>query len=204
MNILGAGSEKTSRSGKYTGLGSIVLAVVFLVALVIAANNNTVLGWVIAAIAFGWLALSTLVYVGVHKAARFGADQVRKAQAQFAQTSGNASSGNAADGAGTRLVSDDGTAERDKVRDMKLDHSFKIIGVQIGVINEYQGKDQGMVDRALETIEITAHNGRGMIDPNFEARERRAGTGTATATGTGTGTGAGANGDEPVSGVIID
>jgi hypothetical protein len=195
MNILGTGSEKTSRTGKYTGLGSIVLAVVFLVALVLAANNNTVVGWVIAVIAFAWLALSTLVYIGVHKAARFGADQVRKAQAQFAQASGNAT-----DGAGTRLVSDDAAAaERDKVRDMKLDHSFKIIGVQIGVINEYAGKDQGMVDRALETIEITAHNGRGMIDPNFEARERRASAGQAPAA-----TSAGDDGDEPVSGVVLD
>lgn len=196
MNTLGTGSEKTSRSGKYTGLGSIVLAVVFLVALVLAANNNTVLGWVIAAIAFGWLALSTLVYIGVHKAAKFGADQVRKAQAQFAQASG----GSGADGAGTRLVSDAAApSESQKVRDMKLDHSFKIIAVQIGVINEYQGKDQGMVDRALETIEITAHNGRGMIDPNFEARERHAGAGSQGAGKSGDG-----NGDEPVSGVIID
>jgi hypothetical protein len=43
----------------------------------------------------------------------------------------------------------------------------------VGVVNEYQGKDQGIVERALETIDITARNGRGMINPNWEAQEAK-------------------------------
>ena len=203
MTSLGTG--KMSTPGKFTGVGTIVLAIVFLVALVFAANNSTVLGWVIAAIAFGWLALSTVVYIGVHKAAAFGARQVALAQAQMAQ--------------------------HNSEREMKLEHSFKIISVQVGVVNEYLGKDDQMVARALETIEITATNGRGMINPNWEAQEakmdaamakknagREAASGTATAGTAAAGAAAPASGttaapkaapgtgpdEEPVSGVIID
>ncbi|MCU6481725.1 hypothetical protein QO003_003443 [Arthrobacter silviterrae] len=168
MTSLGTG--KTGKPGKFTGLGTVVLAIVFLVAMVFAANNSTVLGWVIAVIAFGWLVLSTLVYIGVHRAAAFGARQVKLVQAEMAQR--NSAGGPA--GGGTTLVSDDGgTRQAAKARELKLDHSFKIISVQVGVVNEYQGKDQGMVERALETIDITARNGRGMINPNWEAQEAK-------------------------------
>lgn len=193
-----------SKPGKFSGLGTIVLAIVFLVALVFAANNSTVLGWVIAVIAFGWLLLSTFVYIGVHKAAAFGARQVALAQAQMAQQN----SANAPADGGTHLVSQDsGSRSAEKARDLKLDHSFKIINVQIGVVNEYLGKDPEMVARALETINITAANGRGMINPNWEAQEakmdaamdkknaERAAARESAFTG---------EGDEPVSGVIID
>lgn len=193
-----------SKPGKFSGLGTIVLAIVFLVALVFAANNSTVLGWVIAIIAFGWLLLSTFVYIGVHKAAAFGARQVALAQAQMAQQN----SANAPADGGTHLVSQDsGSRSAEKARDLKLDHSFKIINVQIGVVNEYLGKDPEMVARALETINITAANGRGMINPNWEAQEakmdaamnkknaERAAAAESPTNG---------EGDEPVSGVIID
>ncbi|WP_449372055.1 hypothetical protein [Arthrobacter psychrolactophilus] len=202
MTSLGTG--KMSKPGKFSGLGTIVLAIVFLVALVFAANNSTVLGWVIAIIAFGWLLLSTFVYIGVHKAAAFGARQVALAQAQMAQQN----SANAPADGGTRLVSQDsGSRSAEKARDLKLDHSFKIINVQIGVVNEYLGKDPEMVARALETINITAANGRGMINPNWEAQEakmdaamdkknaERAAAQESASTG---------EGDEPVSGVLID
>lgn len=194
-----------TKPGKFTGLGTIVLAIVFLVAIVFAANNSTVLGWVIAVIAFGWLALSTLVYIGVHKAAAFGARQVKLAQAEMAQrTSAKAP----ADG-GTRLVSDDaGSRQAAKARELKLDHSFKIISVQIGVVNEYLGKDDAMVARAMETIDITARNGRGMVNPNWEAQEARMDAAmekknAARAGETRPGT-RGTDGDEPVSGVVLD
>jgi len=168
MTSLGTG--KSGKPAKFTGLGTVVLAIVFLVAMVFAANNSTVLGWVIAVIAFGWLVLSTLVYIGVHRAAAFGARQVKLVQAEMAQR--NSAGGPA--GGGTTLVSDDGgTRQAAKARELKLDHSFKIISVQVGVVNEYQGKDQGMVERALETIDITARNGRGMINPNWEAQEAK-------------------------------
>ncbi|AIY03490.1 hypothetical protein ART_3891 [Arthrobacter sp. PAMC 25486] len=197
-----------SKPGKFTGVGTIVLAAVFLVALVFAANNSTVLGWIIAAIALGWLVLSTFVYIGVHKAAAFGARQVALAQAQMAQHN----SASAPSDGGTRLVSQDsGSRTAEKAREMKLDHSFKIISVQVGVVNEYLGKDAEMVARALDTIDITATNGRGMINPNWEAQEakmdaamakknaeRQAENAQEAKTATA------GDGDEPVSGTIID
>ena len=197
-----------TKPSKFTGLGTIVLAIVFLVAMVFAANNNTVLGWVIAVIAFGWLALSTLVYIGVHKAAAFGARQVKLAQAEMSQRN---SAKAPADG-GTRLVSDDvGSRSAAKARELKLDHSFKIISVQVGMVNDYLGKDDAMVARALETIDITAHNGRGLVNPNWEAQEAKmdAAMDRKNAARTG-GTQAGRDattgpddGDEPVSGVVV-
>ena len=218
MTSLGTG--KMTKPGKFTGVGTIVLAIVFLVALVFAANNSTVLGWIIAAVAFGWLVLSTAVYIGVHKAAAFGARQVALAQAQMAQQN----SANAPSDAGTHLISQDsGSRSAQKAREMKLDHSFKIISVQIGVVNEYLGKDPQMVARALETIDITAINGRGMINPDWEAQETKmdaamikknaerkaaadaatAETGSRAPSGTTPGASSGTD-DEPVSGVIID
>ncbi|PXA69405.1 hypothetical protein CVS29_02320 [Arthrobacter psychrochitiniphilus] len=198
-----------SKPSKFTGLGTIVLAIVFLVAVVMAANNFTVLGWVIAAIALGWLVLSTAVYIGVHKAAAFGARQVALAQAQMAQQN----SANAPSDGGTHLVSQDsGSRSAQKAREMKLDHSFKIISVQIGVVNEYLGKDPEMVARALDTIDITATNGRGMINPNWEEQEakmdaamlkknaERQGENPRNATRPAQS----GDGEEPVSGVIID
>ena len=191
-----------SKPGKFSGLGTIVLAIVFLVALVFAANNSTVLGWIIAVIALGWLVLSTFVYIGVHKAAAFGARQVALAQAQMAQQN----SSNAGSDGGTRLVSQDsGSRTAEKARDMKLDHSFKIITVQVGVVNEYLGKDPEMVARALETIEITATNGRGMINPNWEAQEAKMDAAMAKKNAERAQEAQGADGgDEPVSGIVID
>ncbi len=191
-----------SKPGKFSGLGTIVLAIVFLVALVFAANNSTVLGWIIAVIALGWLVLSTFVYIGVHKAAAFGARQVALAQAQMAQQN----SSNAGSDGGTRLVSQDsGSRTAEKARDMKLDHSFKIITVQVGVVNEYLGKDPEMVARALETIEITATNGRGMINPNWEAQEAKMDAAMAKKNAERAQEAQGTDGgDEPVSGVVID
>ena len=55
----------------------------------------------------------------------------------------------------------------DPLRDTKLDHSFKIAQVQVRVVREQlaagEGMDREMVDRALETIDITASNARDMI-----------------------------------------
>jgi hypothetical protein len=68
--------------------------------------------------------------------------------------------------AGGTAVVEEQVAKANAVRDEKLDHSFKIVQVQAKVVRDYLGKDEGMVERALETIEITAHNGRGMIRKN--------------------------------------
>ncbi|MCZ2403045.1 hypothetical protein IV498_07575 [Paenarthrobacter sp. Z7-10] len=203
MSTLGTGpfskdSDKTRRPGKWAAAGPIVLAAVFLLALVLAANHNDVLGWVIVVVAFGWLVLATFVYIGVYKAAKFGADQVRTAQAHLA-AAGSARQGSGApeSGAGTRLLNDDSG----NVRDLKLDHSFKIIQVQAGVLEDGLGHgaaaiDRDKVDRALETIRITAHNGRGMI--GVQVTPAAAGTGSSR-----TNNPAGDDG-EPVRGVVID
>ncbi|ABY22047.1 hypothetical membrane protein [Renibacterium salmoninarum ATCC 33209] len=163
MFSLGSQQTPGKRPGRWAAVGPIILAVVFLVALVMAANNNTVLGWVIAVIALAWLILATLVYVGVYKAARFGAEQVRRATSSMQKQTST-------DDAGTRLVAE--SAPSDGARDMKLDHSFKIIQVQAREIQkvlalsndaETGAQRKEKIERALETIEITAHNGRDMI-----------------------------------------
>lgn len=70
-------------------------------------------------------------------------------------------------------------------RNLKLDHSFKIVQVQARVIKQELAKgqeaDTEMVDRALETLEITAHNGRDMLAEHV-GRKRKTGTRTTTAT----------------------
>ena len=61
---------------------------------------------------------------------------------------------------GTAVIDEDTRANADQ----KLDHSFKIIQVQAGISRlPRQGEPRAWWTRALETIEITAHNGRGMI-----------------------------------------
>lgn len=179
---------KNRRPGWVGAAGPVLLAVVFLVALVLAANNNTVLGWIIAAIALGWLILATLVYVGVARAARFGADQMRRAQQNLAQQNMTQQGRD-----NTRLVDEQ---LRDGVQDMKLDHSFKIVQVQARVITEQldaageAGLDEAardMVGRALETIQITSHNARDMLGGQEEER---------CPEGKG-------EGGEPISGVVV-
>ena len=73
--------------------------------------------------------------------------------------------------------------ERDSLLDEKLDHSFKIIEVQKRVIADERAKgpsaDEDMINRALETIEITASNARDMIRP-----DRRGSSSSETVSGT--------------------
>jgi hypothetical protein len=170
MYSLGTSRKKSGRPTRWAGTGTVVLALVFLVALVFAANNNDVLGWVLAVTAFGWLVLSTVVYIGVYKAAKFGASQVRQAQASLATATGAGGSAGGRTGAtaGTTVIDETPSSG---VRDIKLEHSFKIIEVQARVIAEGlaagdAGRDR--VERALETISITASNGRGMLKPDAD------------------------------------
>jgi len=141
---------------KAGSIGMAVMVLVFLFAVVFAANQNDVIGWIIAIIALGWLVLATFVVFGVRGATRKAQEKFATIQADMA---GRASRG---PNGGTALVEEEPTRVN-AVRDQKLDHSFKIVQVQARVIRDYLGKDSGMVERALETIEITAHNGRGMI-----------------------------------------
>lgn len=134
-----------------------VMVTVFLVAVVFAANQNDVVGWFVVVISLGWLLLSAFLVFGLKRGAAKMTDQLKAA------TAAAASRGQSSEP--VAVVVDEATRNRD----MKLDHSFKIIQVQVGVVNEYRAQDgedaKGMVERALETIEITASNARDMMKP---------------------------------------
>ncbi|HEY8701770.1 MAG TPA: hypothetical protein VIM08_12560 [Arthrobacter sp.] len=185
------GSSKSSshsrpRKGGFTllrisGPGMMLFVIAFVVAVIFAANQNDVVGWVVAIIAGFWLALAAFVVFSIQKAAKKAGAKLSEAQNAFNAATGRAPSSSAADHGGTRVVS--ARTESDEVRDLKLDHSFKIVQVQVRVVEQERAKgeaaDHETIRRALETIEITATNARDMI--------RSAG-------GTG----------DPVSGTIID
>lgn len=173
-----AGKNPMFRIG---GLGMTVFIIAFLVAVIFAANQNDVVGWVVAVIAFFWLALASFVVFSIQKAAKRAGAKINEAQNAFNSAVGRAPSAGSADHGGTRVVGE--RREADEVRDMKLDHSFKIVQVQVRVVEQERAKgeasDQDTIRRALETIEITATNARDMIK-------------------------SGGGSGEPVSGTIID
>jgi hypothetical protein len=132
-------------------VGMAIMLVVFLVAVVFAANQNDVIGWLVVLISLGWLFIFSYVVFTLRGAARKAADRINEAQQSFSGAPVRRGQAAGAPNGATR------------VRDTKLDHSFKIVQVQVGVVREYLGKDEGMVERALETIEITSHNARSMM-----------------------------------------
>jgi hypothetical protein len=166
---------------RLSGPGMMVFVIAFVVAVIFAANQNDVVGWVVAVIAAFWLALAAFVVFSIQKAAKKAGAKLNEAQNAFNAATGRAPSSGSADHGGTRLVKS--RSEADEVRDLKLDHSFKIVQVQVRVVEQERAKgeaaDQDTIRRALETIEITATNARDMIKSSGGA-------------------------DEPVSGTIID
>lgn len=157
-----------------------LVIIAFLVAVIFAANQNDVVGWVVAVVSFGWLALATYVVVSIRRAAKRAGAKLAEARDAFTGAAGRGPSEARADQGGTRVISE--RSESDAVRDLKLDHSFKIVQVQARVIEEERAKpdaNQDTINRALETIAITAANAREMLK---------------SAPG----------GDQPVSGTIID
>lgn len=131
-------------------LGMFLMLLVFLVAVVFAANQNDVVGWLVVLVSLGWLLIFTFVVFSVRAAAKNAGARLNGVQESLNRAAGRPS------GSGLGL------------RDEKLDHSFKIVQVQVGVVRSQLGRapgeaDHDMVDRALETIEITAHNARGML-----------------------------------------
>jgi hypothetical protein len=102
-------------------------------------------------ISLGWLLIFSYVVLSLRGAARKAADRLQ-AHGGFGAAGSSAVTPGAAD----------------RARDLKLDHSFKIVQVQVGVVRDYLGKDEGMVERALETIEITSHNARSMMQGSSE------------------------------------
>ncbi len=166
---------------RISGLGMAVFIIAFVVAVIFAANQNDVVGWVIAIIAFFWLALAAFVVLSIQRAAKKAGAKLTEAQNAFNSAAGLAPSPSGSGRGGTRLVAERSNA--DEVRDLKLDHSFKIVQVQVRVVEKEREKgaagNQDTIARALETIEITATNARDMIKSS------------------------GGN-DQPVSGTIID
>jgi len=166
---------------RISGPGMMVFVIAFIVAVIFAANQNDVVGWVVAVIAAFWLALAAFVVFSIQKAAKKAGAKLNEAQNAFNAATGRAPSSGSADHGGTRLVQS--RSDADEVRDLKLDHSFKIVQVQVRVVEQERAKggtaDQDTIRRALETIEITATNARDMIKSSGGA-------------------------DEPVSGTIID
>jgi hypothetical protein len=152
MQSLGSNGRPAGRglSMRMGSAGMAIMLVVFLVAVVFAANQNDVVGWLVVIISLGWLLVFSFVVFSLRSAARKAA-----ARLQGSGFGGPGSSSTA-------------PAAADRGRDMKLDHSFKIVQVQVGVVREYLGKDEGMVERALETIEITSHNARSMMKGSTE------------------------------------
>lgn len=138
-----------------TGIVFAVMVTVLLVALVFAANQNDVIGWIIVVIAGGWLLLALIVVIAFSRGARKLGNAVDSARADVAAHRSTASGG-------TAVVDEDTHG-----RNLKLDHSFKIVQVQVRVIQQEMAKgaesDTEMVERSLETMEITAHNARDML-----------------------------------------
>jgi hypothetical protein len=161
-------SSKPARGGfslfRISGPGLMVLVTAFVVAVIFAANQNDVVGWVVAVIAFFWLALASFVVFSIQKAAKKAGAKLTEAQNAFTTAAGRGPYAEADQG-GTRVVAE--RSQADEVRDLKLDHSFKIVQVQIRVVEEERAKgaaaNQDTINRALETIEITATNARDMI-----------------------------------------
>ncbi|WP_455833680.1 hypothetical protein [Pseudarthrobacter siccitolerans] len=170
MQSLGSSksSSKPARGGfsmfRISGPGLMVLVTAFIVAVIFAANQNDVVGWVVAVIAFFWLALASFVVFSIQKAAKKAGAKLTEAQNAFTTAAGRGPYAGADQG-GTRVVAE--RSQADEVRDLKLDHSFKIVQVQIRVVEEERAKgaaaNQDTINRALETIEITATNARDMI-----------------------------------------
>lgn len=148
-------SSTHHRGSRLTSVVLLVVVIAFIVAVIFAANQNDIIGWMIVAIAGGWLILSAASLIMVRRGAR----AVHKTAKDF-------NSNIAAASAGGTVVD-----TTDPMRDTKVDHSLKIVEVQKRVITDELAKgldnaDVEMIDRALDTIEMTAHNARDMINPD--------------------------------------
>ncbi|MGW9550939.1 hypothetical protein ACWG8W_07785 [Citricoccus zhacaiensis] len=193
---------------KGSGITFAVMVVVLLVALLFAANQNDVIGWLLVVISAGWLALAALVVLGVRRGARSVDRRMKDLSASLAPRVGAADTPPAPTSAESSRTSGparaaDGSAS-DPMRDTKLDHSFKIVQVQTRVVTEELSKgaesDTDMIARALETIHITSANAREMIKESSapsggEGKSGNSGKpGTAKAAGT----------EGPITGEVIN
>ena len=148
-------SSSHRRGLRLTNVVLLVVVIAFIVAIIFAANQNDIIGWMVVAIAGGWLLLSIISLIMVTRGAR----AVHK-------TAKNLGANVAAASAGGTVVD-----ASDPMRDTKVDHSLKIVEVQKRVVSEEldKGLDQAdieMIERALDTIEMTASNARDMMNPD--------------------------------------
>lgn len=148
--------SSTHRRGlRLTNVVLLVVIIAFIVAVIFAANNNDVIGWLVVAISAGWLVLSLVSLIMVRRGARAVQKSARDLGSNIAAASAGGSVVDAAD----------------PMRDTKVDHSLKIVEVQKRVITEELAKgtqeaDFEMIERALDTIEMTAANARDMLNPD--------------------------------------
>lgn len=150
----------SGRAGLWISLiGIAALLVIFVVALLQAANESSLLGWILAGIAAGWLLIAVFVLWSVRRAARFGARQVEEAQRNAQRAFGRAPA-----------AAQSAPAPDRSITDQKIEHSFQIIMVQTRVIaanmpaaDGSSPGDRAQVDRALDTIAVTASNGMGIV-----------------------------------------
>ncbi|WMY79569.1 hypothetical protein [Citricoccus sp. I39-566] len=186
----GSGPRGLGWASRGSGITFAVMVLILLVALLFAANQNDVIGWLLVAISAGWLVLAVLVVLGVRRGARSVDRQMKNFSATLAPR-----------------VQDQGTtpapapgpsaspAAADPMRDTKLDHSFKIVQVQARVVTEELDKgsaaDTDMVTRALETIHITSSNARDMLQGSEGTKRSTGSTGSAGS-------------DGPISGEVIN
>lgn len=192
-------SPSSSRQGlnwtmKGGGITFGVMVLVLIVALLFAANQNDVIGWLLVIISGGWLLLAVAVVLGVRRGAQSVSKQVKNMTASMAPRT---------------EVQGQSAPAVDPMRDTKLDHSFKIVQVQTRVIQEElaQGAqaDQDMVGRALETIEITASNARDMIKASAGESQRDSSARPDDATSSQRNRGSRAAQDEgPIQGEVIN
>lgn len=188
------GNRTRNWASKGSGITFAVMVVVLLVALLFAANQNDVIGWLLVVISAGWLLLAVLVVMGVRRGAKSVDRRMKDMSASLAPRIQESPT--------TRV--DAGQAAADPMRDTKLDHSFKIVQVQVRVVTDEMDKgeaaDVDMVARALETIHITASNARDMLK---ESGAGTAGPGRPTS-GSGSGRGSGSGPEGPISGEVIN
>ncbi|MDO5634473.1 MAG: hypothetical protein Q4G34_06340 [Micrococcus sp.] len=157
-----ASAQPRQRGGlRFGSLGFAVMITVLLVALIFAANQNTVIGWLLVIISGGWLIFAVLAFTtmrrGLRKVGRSMDTMVANTAVRQEPVAGHT----------PQTVA---PAPADPMRDTKLDHSFKIAQVQVRVVEAEMAKgeqaDREVIERALETITITASNARDMLKDN--------------------------------------
>jgi hypothetical protein len=146
-------------------LGPVAVAavvVLLFVAVLFAANQNQVVGWIVAVLIAAWLVFAIVALVVIRRGARAVGRKWDDTNANLAARTSGTTVG---------IIDED-----ERNHELKLDHSFKIIQVQHGQVVKYLGQDgdeaRDQVARALETIQITASNARDMI--NERRRQRHA------------------------------